>query len=84
MKHLLSTLFFLIVSTSVVIGQQAVVTGKVFDNSTGETLPGVNIFVDEGAGTITNLDGSYSIELAPGSHELIFRFVGFQEQGIAV
>ncbi len=74
----LVTLFFII--TSVSMAQQATVTGTVTDASTGETLPGVNIRIDDtGQGTTTNNEGEYRLELPEGAEQLIFTYVGFNE-----
>ena len=49
-------------------GQSAVIEGTVVDAEIGEGLPGANIIVQGTAqGTATNLDGSYRLELEPGS-----------------
>ncbi len=59
------------------------VTGIVTDEK-GETLPGVNVVVKGTTnGTITNIDGVYSIEVEDGT-TLIFSFIGFATQQISV
>jgi len=54
------------------------ITGKVTDASTGEPLPGVNILI-EGTllGTISDVDGNYSIEVPNTETVLLFSFVGY-------
>ena len=62
---------------------QRTVTGSVTDDS-GEGLPGVNVVVKgTTTGTTTNLDGSFSLSVEDGT-TLVFSFVGFAEQEIAV
>ncbi|NND33884.1 MAG: hypothetical protein HKN76_14945, partial [Saprospiraceae bacterium] len=58
-------------------GQQAV-TGTVTDTE-GEALIGVNI-LEEGTtnGTITDLDGTYSLEVEDAESILIFSFTGME------
>ena len=64
---------------------QLAVTGQVTDAGTGESLIGVNIMVKGTAqGTITDLDGNYSINLSEGTETLVFSFVGYANQEIAV
>lgn len=64
---------------------QLAVTGQVTDAGTGESLIGVNIMVKGTAqGTITDLDGNYSINLSEGAETLVFSFVGYASQEIAV
>ncbi|SFT95141.1 TonB-linked outer membrane protein, SusC/RagA family [Algoriphagus locisalis] len=63
--------------------QSTVITGKVVD-ATGEPLPGVSILkVNSTEGTVTDLDGLYSISAGTGD-ELRFSFLGFQAQTIQV
>ncbi|NJO88451.1 MAG: SusC/RagA family TonB-linked outer membrane protein, partial [Chloroflexia bacterium] len=63
---------------------QVKVTGKVTD-SNGETLPGVNI-LEKGTnnGTITDMDGNYSIDVAGTESILLFSMVGTSPQEIVV
>jgi TonB-linked SusC/RagA family outer membrane protein len=59
------------------------VVGQVSDNE-GNPLPGVNITIKgTTSGTITNLDGEYSIPI-PENATLVFSFVGMKTQEIAV
>ena len=53
------------------------VSGVVSDGSTGEALIGASVIVkDANRGTITDIDGSYSVE-ATANDVLIFSFVGY-------
>lgn len=64
---------------------QQVVTGHVFDSESGEPIPGVNILIEgTNNGTITNLDGSYSIEVEGTDQVLIFSYVGYISQSIPI
>ncbi len=58
-------------------GQEAVVTGKVTDASTGEALIGVNVIYAAGKGVATDIDGNYSLPLPPGEHRITFSFIGY-------
>ena len=57
--------------------QNATLQGKVTDGTTGEALPGVTVKAGN-AGAATDLDGQYSIALAPGSYEVSFTFIGYE------
>ncbi len=51
----------------------------------GEPLPGVNVFVEGTTnGTITNIDGEYELEVESDEQNIVFSFIGFQMQTIAV
>ncbi|MBW6491838.1 MAG: TonB-dependent receptor [Lentimicrobium sp.] len=60
------------------------VSGVVTDASDGQTIPGVTILVQNTTtGTITDINGRYTMNVEPGS-TLIFSFVGYVTQEIAV
>jgi len=66
------------------IQQQKSVTGKVVD-STGGGLPGVSVVIKgTTTGTITDIDGNYSLANVPSNGTLVFSFVGMKTQEIAV
>jgi TonB-linked SusC/RagA family outer membrane protein len=55
-----------------------VITGTVTDDS-GESIPGVNVLVKgTSVGTITDIDGSYSLNLPQGGTTLVFSFIGYR------
>jgi len=59
---------------------QSTVKGTVKNNSTGESLPGVNVFIPEiQKGTFTGADGQYVISGLPkGQVTIQFSFIGFK------
>lgn len=64
--------------------QQKSVSGKVTDNN-GQPLPGVSVTIKGTAnGTITNVDGEYSLSNIPANAVLQFSFVGMKTQEILV
>lgn len=82
----LKILMFLVALLTYIAGyaQQKTITGKVTDAKTGEPLPGVSIVVvGTTNGTITNIDGMYSINVGNGQ-SLAFSFIGYATQQIAV
>lgn len=52
------------------------ISGKVVSNK-NELLPGVTIKVTGGKGTITQVDGTYDLELEPGKYTLEFSFISY-------
>src|SRR5690606_28071121 len=57
---------------------QISIQGKVISQQTGETLPGVNILVkNSGLGTITDMDGRYSLNVPGENAILVLSFSGF-------
>ncbi len=80
MKHLLVSLFTLLLALSAQ-AQQLSLRGRVLEQGTGIPLPGVNILVEGAArGTTTDVDGNYSLQLAPGTYTLLFSYVGYEAQ----
>ena len=67
------------------VSQQVVtLTGKVTDSS-GAPLPGVTVVIKgTTSGTITEMDGNYSLSNVPSNATLVFSFVGMKTQEIPV
>jgi TonB-linked SusC/RagA family outer membrane protein len=64
---------------------QTVVKGRVADASNNQSLPGVNVFIKGSTlGTVTDIDGNYSITVKSADDILVFRFVGYSNQEIKV
>ena len=58
--------------------KQARVTGTITDSQTGETLPGVYVLIEgTNIGTITDVDGKYSLEGPPPNSVLVFSYMGY-------
>jgi TonB-linked SusC/RagA family outer membrane protein len=72
-------------ATSENIQQQIVVTGKVTSGATGESLPGVNI-IEKGTqnGAVTNVDGTYTLSVSSKEAILVFSFIGYLTEEMAV
>lgn len=65
--------------------QQQKVTGLVTDASTGEPLPGVNIVIEGTTlGVVSDIDGRYSIEIPSADAVLVFSYMGYLTEKIAV
>lgn len=58
---------------------QTAIKGSIKDKITNETLPGANIMVEgTTTGTVTDIDGNYVLEVAPGNVTVVVRFVGYE------
>ena len=64
--------------------QTATLKGVVVDGNTNETLIGVTVAMADGLGTVTNLDGEYSLTVPPGSYAVVYRYVGYENQSINI
>ena len=64
---------------------QTTVRGRVFDGSTGEPLPYVNLsFSATGTGTTTRIDGTYEISTNERPGRLEVSFIGYAPQSIDI
>jgi len=73
-----------ILGATTILQQKYTITGTVTDEK-GGTIPGVSILVEGTTiGTTTDLNGKYGIDLPAQSGVLIFSFIGFTPQRIAV
>ncbi|HLR24985.1 MAG TPA: SusC/RagA family TonB-linked outer membrane protein [Fodinibius sp.] len=66
--------------------RQQAISGTVRDAQSGETMPGVNVFVtsNPSTGTSTDENGAYSLTVADDADSLSFSFVGYQSQQVAI
>lgn len=86
MKRALSFLMlcFFFVAVSIGAYAQKTVTGEVKDEG-GLPLPGVSVIIKGTAtGTVTGIDGDYSISGVSDNAVLVFSFVGMESQEVAV
>src|SRR5690606_10500088 len=73
----------LCLSVGHVLAADVTVTGTVRDAS-GEPIPGVTVsLTGTSTGTATDLDGRYALTVPEGS-TLVFSFIGFESQSIAI
>ncbi len=74
---LLISVFFVFGSPA--LDAQSIVEGSVKDATTGEALIGVNILIqDTEIGTITDVDGLFSLQVPSESSILIFSYTGYE------
>jgi len=78
-KHFMLT-FLLLLGVSSIFAQSGLVKGTIVDASDGSPLPGATVLVKGTTnGTVTDLDGKYSIQLNKAS-TLVFSFIGYEAQ----
>jgi TonB-linked SusC/RagA family outer membrane protein len=91
LTHLKSTLKFILLSAFLVVltcapasAQERKVTGTVISAEDNLPMPGVNVVIQgQTAGTITDVDGNYAITVPQGA-SLVFSFIGYNTQTVAV
>ncbi len=80
MKNKFLLLFNLLIFsllTNFLSAQERTAIGKVVDAKTNEPLPGVSVSLKNGGGTITDVNGSFSIQVSAGQ-EIAFSYVGYR------
>jgi hypothetical protein len=77
LKYLFSSVLFLL--TSAILGQNGSIRGTVYDDATGESLPGVTIFAEGTTmGTMTDFDGKFNLSIPAGSYNLRISFISYE------
>lgn len=72
-------------STGQVLAQDFAVTGTVVDTDTNISIPGVNVIVKgTSIGTVTDMEGDYSITVPSKESILVFSSVGYATQEVPV
>jgi len=88
MNKLLKTVafaFLALLFTSSDMYSQRNVSGTIIDSETNEPLIGANVLVNgTSTGTITDIDGNFSLNVPAGSNELVISYAGFATQTVAI
>ncbi len=84
MKQILTLVFTLVLCSSLI--GQTFIKGKVLDDGLDEVLIGVNITFYKNdvfqAGTVSDIDGNYSISLDPGTYDISFSYMGYETESV--
>lgn len=76
---------FCLLSLNSALAQNGQVTGTVTSAEDKQPVPGVNVIVQgTSRGTVTDLDGKYSLELTSSDEILVFSFIGFTSKSVPV
>lgn len=85
MKKLALFFVFLFVGLSAVLAQTKTITGVVTSGADDSPIPGVSIMLKGTTmGTITNIDGEYSVKVPEDARTLVVSFIGMKTQEIAI
>lgn len=78
-------LFLFLLGSMQLLSQQRTITGTVTDNSDGSTIPGVSILaIGTEIGTVTDIDGNYSLTIEETVTKLRFSFMGMRTEEIEI
>ncbi len=87
MKRILQIVLlgFCAFATGTSIAQDRSISGTVTSTDDGQGIPGVNVMVKGSTiGSVTDANGKYTIALPPEGSDLVFSFIGFKTQEVAV
>ena len=78
MKNLFLSMFFLL-PLCPVYSQTQLIKGRIIDKETGDALIGASVVVhgDEEIGTISNVDGDFSLNVPEGKQKIIVSYIGY-------
>ena len=84
--HLLkATVLTLLLAFPYLLFAQTTVSGTVTGEDTNESLPGVNVLVKGTTlGTVTDIDGNYSLSVSEGAETLVFSSVGYSSREVPI
>jgi len=79
LKRKILLLALIISLSSLASGQTGFVRGTVYDHASGESLPGVTIFLEGTTyGTLTDLDGKFNLSVPPGTYTLRVSYISYE------
>jgi TonB-linked SusC/RagA family outer membrane protein len=80
---LLAFLFF--VGANIANAQTRTISGKVTGSGDGAGIPGVTVQVEGTTiGTVTDIDGNYTLDVSPDAKSLVYKFVGMKTVVVAI
>lgn len=81
----LSLVFAMVLVAFQFAAAQRTITGTVTDAASGTALISANVLVEGTAvGTVTDVEGKYSIEVPEGASVLVFSYIGYTQQRITL
>lgn len=85
-RYKLILVFMLSLASSFMFAQKnAIISGKVIDKLTGETVIGATVNIEgTSAGSVTDIEGNFKLTVVPGSYTLTIRYVGYDAGSVKV
>jgi len=72
-----------LICSSLLFAQQGKLRGTIIDDENAETLIGVSVVINGTTiGTITDLDGNYSLSLEPGTYTVNYSYISYATQKV--
>ena len=84
-KVLMALSFVMVFGLSAIVAQTRTITGTVTGSDDGMPIPGASVFVKgTTVGTVTQVDGNYTLNVPQDAEILVFSFVGMRSQEHAI
>ena len=81
MKNLLLLTFLSL--TSLALLAQGTISGTILDEKYGDPLIGANVVIEgTSTGTSTDFDGKYQFNLEPGTYNIVYSYIGYNDKTI--
>ena len=82
MKRLCISICSMIISIGATFSQPSIIQGTVKDSRTGEELLGATIYLmeHETIGTMSNYDGTYALDVQPGTYTVVCSYITYEDQ----
>ncbi len=78
-----ASLIILLFTPFLLFGQYGIISGKITEKNSGmEVIGGTILLKETGNGTISDLDGTYSLKVNPGTYTVEFSYTGFAPEVI--
>ena len=85
MKKVALIVALFLIGLQVLFAQTKEITGTVTSSDDGSTIPGVSVMIKGTTlGTITNIDGVFTLQAPDDAEVIVFTFVGMQTQEIPI
>ena len=79
------SIFIFFILSGIILAQEREIKGTVLDSETGRPLPYASILLNgTNRGTVSNLDGEFTLKLESSNHTLVFRYVGYKSDSLVV
>lgn len=80
MKHIMLFVLYNILIINIFGQKPVTIHGLITDSENGQILIGASVIIDKTSGTVSNVEGYYSITILQDSVTLTFQYVGYKSQ----
>ena len=85
MKKSITLLALCTLLSAFLFAQTGIVAGKIIDKSNGEGLVGAAVLIEKTTqGVVTDIEGNFSLDIAPGDYTLVVSFISYETVKIPV